>query len=116
MKKTKVLIDIKKFLNKAPFHSNANISAYLTKNTYKEGDIPTFDAQLDIADCDRTIHISIDLNEYYGSGDLCKRQAKNSINKVKILAESLTKFYEALKAHEKEIFKAIDDKNKLQNS
>ena len=88
--KNEVIFSKREFLNLPGHHSMANIVASITK--YRDEDVEKgqrwIDIHLGIADCNRTITLSID---YDGEED-----RKNALHKVDTLIDTLTEFREAL--------------------
>lgn len=89
--KDKVIFNKREFLNLPGHHSMANIVASIVK--YRDGGDPEkgerwIDIQLGIADCSRTITLSIDHES--------KEDRENALHKVDTLISTLSEFREAL--------------------
>lgn len=85
---------IRKFLNKAGYHSSAfvfgEITKSISKSKKKTGKVKENiwrDAELKIADCDRIVSLSMDFHTV--------GLANNSIYKLDVLIDSLKEFREA---------------------
>jgi len=72
------------FLNLEGFHSNASLSTYLSKSTYGDG----FFGEYKLADCSRTVEMSIDLED--------KEDYDNVMFKLDSIIRITTEFKDAI--------------------
>ena len=96
--KSKILYRVRKFINKKGHQSTAFIFAEIYKNISKgrynkktkkrKKDYVWYGIELKLSDCDRNINLSIDCDN--------KRQVKNSIYKLDVIIDILTKLKEFL--------------------
>lgn len=97
--KTKNVFYLRKFLNKAGFHSNAFIFSEISRSVSKDKKGKEqfwHEAELKIADCDRIVSLSMDLHNL--------SNASNSLHKLEVLINSLQAFKKAF-AKEIELIK-----------
>jgi len=91
-RKEKVIFNKREFINKPGHHSMAHIIASIVKSNHGNENIEEGDSwveiDLSLADCSRTINLSID----YGN----KEERDNSLYKVDVLINTLTDFRSAL--------------------
>jgi len=93
VKKEKFRVNILKFLNKRGFNTTASILAQVSDTTDVKAEIHSYDydycsATLEITDCSRKISIDLDIDN--------KTQYNNTISKLDLIIDSLTKVKSAL--------------------
>lgn len=87
---------VRKFLNRPRQQTGAHVIGYIGLETLYKAKGPTIEGNLDIADCRRVV--SLDFSGW------TKKEARNSLHKVRLLAKIMNEFAAAYEKTYEEVY------------